>query len=266
MTPELPEFWLALGAAIVLAAGALARGLASFGVGSGPRRWDRLILGTRLAAAIALAVALGLGLAAQAVGMLPAPWQVALGLALAALLVQLALWWRYGYDGAGPISDLVATGLVALGLVANWPAGRVLTCAQCAIPYQVQGFLVVAGSGGATVMGATGLLLALRASLVRRVEDLELPGELALHDFMKGATIVTLVVLAAGLLVAAWWVWLTLGGPVSNDPRSGWIAVTWLLAVTSWLAWRLGEGGERWAAVLAVLTAVAANWGALAVL
>jgi hypothetical protein len=251
------ETWLALSAGALLVAAAVARAVALSGMGLSPRRWDLLVLGLRAAAVASLAAALGLGLA----GREPS---IPLTLALAALILQLALWWRYRFDGAGPAVDLMAVALVAFGFVANWPAWQAWTCARYTIASQLQEGLFLAGAGGATVMGGSGLVLALHAALLRRGRDLVLPSQAGLADLTKAATTLTLVLLGGGLLVGLWWTWRTLGRLVGDDPRWGWMAVAWLLAATSGLAWRLARRGGYWAAALAVLAAVAANSGMLA--
>jgi hypothetical protein len=79
---------------------------------------------------------------------------------------------------------------------------------------------------------------------------------------------VTLVVLGSGLTVGAWWTWKTAGTQISDDPRSGWMAITWLVTAMSVLAWRLRQRPTRsgqWAAVLAILAAATAIFGLVAV-
>jgi hypothetical protein len=258
----MPETWLALAAGGLLAAAALARTLALLGIGLRPRRGNQFLLGLRAAAAVALAVALGMGLVAHPAWLPLATWQVALALALAALGFTLALWGRYGFDGAGPAVDLIAVGLVALAMAPNWPGVGTLTCAQRDLPYQAAGVLFLVGAGGTTVAGSIGLTLAFRSLLARRGGD-RFPGRADLFDLMKGATVLTLVVLGGGLLAGTWWAWRTLGRWVAGDPRSGWMAVAWLLALISWLAWRLAGRGSRWVAAFALFAALAANVGLL---
>jgi hypothetical protein len=258
------ETWLALAAVALLAAAAVARTLALLGIGLSPRRGNQFLLGLRGTAAVALAVALGMGLVGHRAWLPLASWQAAVALALAALGVALALWGRYGFDGAGPAVDLAAVGLVALAMAPNWPDAGTLDCAQRTLPYQAAGVLFLAGAGSATAAGSAGLTLALRSLLARRAGD-RFPGRAGLFDVMKGATALTLIFLGGGLLAGTWWQWKALGRWVGGDPRSGWMAVAWLLALISWLAWRLASRGSRWAAAFALLAALPANAGLLVV-
>ena len=255
------ETWAALGAGVLLAMAAIARVLALFRLRA---RWDLLILGLRVGATTALAVALVLTVLSNGEWSPVAQRQVVLSLALATLIVHLALVWLCGIDGAGQIVDLVVLTLIIVGTMVIRPGRPPLTCAQCLPPYYVQWVLFLLGAGGVMVAGSSGLLLALRALLANRGWELQLAGRGSLYGFLQQATALALLILGAGLTMATWWAWQTLGRFASGDSREGWMAVTWLLAATSWLAWRLGKRAGRWAAVLAMMAAVVTIVGLLA--
>jgi hypothetical protein len=258
------DAWLSLAASPFLLAAIAGRLLALLAVGTQPRRWDLLSLATRALAAVLLAVSLGL-LAARHGRWSPlVPAQVALSLGLAILILHLVFRRRYRVDGAGPPADGVVLALVIWAALAPLPAAQVQTCAQRLTLFQMGWVLFLIGAAGAILMGSSVLVIALHGWLVRRDWDIWLPNQADLFDFLKGATALTLVVLGAGLLVTVWWAWQTMGLLSSGDPREGWMAVAWLIAAMSWLAWWLSEAGSRWAAVLAGLAALVTIWGLLA--
>lgn len=256
------ETWLTLGASTLLAIGIVAQGL---GWSRAPGRWDWLTLIARLGAAAALAA----GLALATIG--HGAWTpfnlqlLTLGLALGALVIHLALTWRCDTDGAGPAIDLT---LLTLSLLAAgaWAGESLPTCVQRALPFLVQWGLYVIGAGGAVVAGSAGLMLLLRGLWARIGWDLPLPQRDDVLAFLRQATMVTLVSLGSGLTVGTWWAWKTTG-TLSSHPHSGWMAITWLVAAISVLAWPLGQRPTRsgqWAAVLAILAAATAIFGLLA--
>jgi hypothetical protein len=249
-----PDLWLALAALVLLLAGAIVRCLALLGPGLGLRRWPLLGLGLRAAAVLALLVALGLELATNTMA-------VPLALALAALLFHFGLWRYHRFDGSGPAIDLAALALVVVGLVGSPAAGQGLVCAQRALVARAQDILFLIGAGGATVMGSSGLVLAIRG---RWQGALLLPGQADLSAFLQTATAWTLFLLGGGLLVGFWWLWRALGRLVGDDLRTGWLAAAWLLAAGSWLAWRLASRRGGWAVAFALLAAVAADLGLVA--
>jgi hypothetical protein len=183
----------------------------------------------------------------------------------------LTLWLRSVYKGhrsfgeAGLVVDLIALGLILFGVFAVRPGGPPLLCVQRAIPFYVQWTLYWLGAGAVIVSCGAGLPLALRQGLERRGQGLRLPRDSHLRVLLAQATSLALVTLGAGLVVGLWWAWRTVGGMNSGDPREGWMAVTWLVAAATLLAWRLEGRSWRWSAGLSVLAAVAVILGLLAV-
>jgi hypothetical protein len=256
------EVWLALGAAGLLAVAALVQGVAFWrGWASG----NLVAAGVRVAAAVALAVALVLAAGAHGQWSPIDLRQVVLGLALAALLVQLVLAWRIRSPGVSLVVDLVALSLILVGTLAVGPGGPPLNCIQRAVPFQVQWVLLIVGAAAALVAGSTGLALALYLWLSRRRGLFPFVRRSDLYVSLKEATRLALVTLWGGLAVGAWWAWQALGALSSGDAREGWMAIACLVAAASLLAWRLERRAARWAAVLAVAAAAAALFGLLAV-
>lgn len=256
------EIWLALGAggllvlAVVAQASALSRG-------SGTRPWTAVAAGARVGAVLLLAAALITS------GIATGEWlpfdsaRVALSLALTMLIIDLLLAWRLGVDGGGPLLDLVSLALISLGAFALHPPGPPLTCAQQATPFRIEWILLLLGAGATLVAGCGGLMLALYAVLDWLGWGVWAPDWDRVYGFLKQATMLSLVLLGAGLTVGVWWAWRTGALLIGDDPRLGWLAVTWLVAATSLLAWRLGRRAGRWAAVLAVLAGATAIFGLL---
>jgi hypothetical protein len=255
------EVWLALGAAALLAVAALVQGAAHW------RAWGRgNLVATLVRVATVLALGVALALAAGAHGAC-SPHdlrQVALGLALAALLIQLVLAWRAGAPGASLVVDLVALVLVLMGALALGPGGPPLDCIQAALPTRGQWLLFLVGAAAAVVAGSTGLALALYIWLYKRRSPLPFVRRADLYHSLKGATRLALAALWGGLALGAWWAWRALGALNGGDARAGWMAITCLLAAASLLAWRMDRRAARWAAGLAVLAAAAALLGLLA--
>ncbi|MFN2227572.1 MAG: hypothetical protein ACK2UY_14715 [Anaerolineae bacterium] len=245
------ELWSALAAAL-LAAAAASSGLALFGV-RGP--WRRTLVAARAASLVLLAVALGLAISAQGE---PSPFdlrQLALALGLAMIIASLGLAWRRDTDGAGPVQDLVAGSLVLAAGLAIRPGGTPLTCAQRSLPFAAYWGLLILGAGALLLAGSTVLDLGL-AAIVRRGERRLPPAD---------AAFLGLVAVGGGLAISAWWSWRTMGSLLSGDARQVWLAATWLVASMGLLAWPLERQGRRAAAILALVAAVMALVGLLAI-
>jgi hypothetical protein len=253
-----PEIWGAL-AALLLAMASVARGLDLFQVRG---RWELLAFCARAGAAMLLTVAI-----IQAAVTLSqwSPfdlWQVALGLALATVVVYLVLAWRSRVDAAGPIVDLLALALILTGILAMRPGGPFLTCAQQAWPFPVQWVLFLTGAGGVMVAASAGLTLILAG----RSWHLHWPDRADSYLLLRQATLLALVFLGSGLTIGMWWAWQVGGTATSSDPREIWIAITWLIAAMGLLAQYLPRRWGWWAAGLAMVAAVAAIAGLLAVI
>jgi hypothetical protein len=82
---------------------------------------------------------------------------------------------------------------------------------------------------------------------------------------LADATFLGLAAVGAGLAISIWWSWRTAGGLLSGDPRQTWLGATWLVAGMSLLAWPLERRGQRIAAALALVAAVMALLGLLAI-
>jgi hypothetical protein len=255
----MPEIWSSL-AALLLVMAAAARGLALVREG---KWWDRIATGARAAAVLALVLAL-VRLVATRGGWSPFDvGQVALCLALATLVVHLALQWRLKVDAAAPVVDLVAFGLVLVGVGYTLPGGSVLTCAQRTAPFHIQWVLFLLGAGGLTVAGSAGAMLALRTVLTRSGRGLE-PRWIDLQVFLKQASALALVTLGGGLAVSSWWAWQTVGSLTTGVSAEGWLAAASLVAAMSLLVRRVGRRWGRWAAGLAMVAAAVAIIGLMA--
>lgn len=255
-----PERWLALAAGGLLTVATVGSGLA---LRSDRRRGKMLAVGARLAALAALLAALVLA-AARSGGWSPFDLQqAALGWVLATVTIQLALTWRLGADGAGPVVDLVALALTLTVAFIIWPGAQPTTCTQDSSLLLVQWASLLVGAGAVVVAGSAGLTLALYAALAGR--DWRLPRRSRPRAVLKQATELALVALGLGLTVGAWWSWWATGALAGGDPRVTWLAATWLLSAMSLLAWRLDHRPVRWAAGLAVAAAAAAGFGLLVV-
>ena len=264
-----PDSWAAL-SAVLLALAVAARGAA---VRLTQTLWGVLAMGARAAAAFALAVGLILSVASGDGGIaLAAAFQpggqpsgaFALGpvLALATLIVHLLLTWRIGLDAAAPVVDLVSLALILSGLLSASHPEPLPACRVSVPPLQIQGTLFLLGGGGLIVAGSVGLTLALRAAWqsienrrASRVPAGTWSGRTERQALLRMATLFGLVGLAAGLLVGLWWSWRLTGGLTSAGSEQLWAASAWLVAAMSFLAWRTGERGGRWAAGLAVVAA-----------
>jgi len=253
-----PEIW-GIVAALSLAIASVARGLYLFKVRG---RWGLLTFCARAGAAMALTVAVILAAVTHG------QWspfdleQVALGLALAALVVYLALAWRFRMDAAAPAVDLLTLVLILTGVLAIRPGGPFLMCAQQGFPFLVQWVLFLVGAGGAMVAGSAGATLILAG----RGWPLQWPRWADSYLLLRQATMLVVVFLGSGLTVSLWWAWQAEGTLTSGDPRETWIAITWLIAAMSLSAQHLQRRWGRWVAGLAVAAAAAAIVGLLAVI
>lgn len=252
------EGWAAVIAAMLLAAafvgGSLAKG----------RRWPWLVLGLRAGAAAALVLAVVWLAMAQGFWSAADGRQVAAGLALSVVVVNLLLGvWHPSMrtGGAGPAADALAAGLALCIVLLPAPDA---TLQRPAILSQVGWILTLLGAGTLGVAGSTALTLGVRAALVSRGRGALWPPRANLHDFMYRATALACVALGAGLTIAVWWAWRTSGSPDGGDPRQVWAAAATVLAVASLWAARLGRQSGRWSAALAGVAAVLALTGLLA--
>lgn len=257
------EAWVALSAGILLAVTIVAQGLALSRVRG---RWDLVAIGTSVGAAVLLATTLILTVREHERWSPFDLQQMALSLALMTLIIHLVLAWRAGTIKTGLVVDLVVLVLALMVVIAIRPGGSPLNCIQRAFPFQLQWILFLLGAGGATVAGGTALMLALRIWLVERGSALRLPRRVDFYVPLKQAARLVLAALGSGLVVGSWWAWQTMGVLTSGDPREEWMAVTWLVAALSLLAWRLEKWAGRWAAGLAVVAAIVALFGLLILL
>ena len=261
------ESWVALGGSVLLALAVIVQALSLWRPGDTEARGAWLALIARGAAAVALLAALVLAANADGRWLPDAPRQVALGLALAILLVslllKLALERRRAIDTGLTLASLfVDLFALALSLLVIWgmsPGGPVPECAQRSVPFLVQWILLLVGSGAAMVAASGALALALAALLARLGWDRPRPRRLELHSVLKDGTALALVALGGGLAVSIWWAWQTVGQVAGSDPRIGWLAVAWLLAAMSRQIWRLGWVPARWAAGLSLAAALVAG-------
>jgi hypothetical protein len=256
------ELWLALGAGVLLVLSAAVQALA---LSKGPDRipWTAVATVARVGAALLLVAALVTS------GIAAGEWlpfdgaRVALSLALTTLVIDLLLAWRLGVDGGGLVLDLIGIALILLAATAFHPSGAPLTYAQRIIPFRIEWLLLLLGAGAALVAGSSGLMLAFLAVLERLRWGARARDRAKVHVFLKQSTLLSLVLLGAGLTLGVWWAWRTGALLIGLDPRSGWLAVTWLVAAASLLAWQLGRRASRWATALAVLAGAIVLFGLL---
>lgn len=260
------ETGVILGASALMAIAVVAQGLGLSGA-FGRRRWRRLIIVTRAATAAALAAALILAAINESAWTPFDLRHLTLSLGLVALTIHLAISWGCGTDGAGPAIDLVvlALSLVAVGVRST---EALPTCPQREILFLAQWGLFVVGAGGAVVAGSAGLMLLLRGVWAKIAWDRQLPPRDDVQAFLRQATMVTLGALGIGLVAGSWLAWRNVGIPTGGDPRSTWMAITWLISAMSLLAWRLRQRPGRqglWAAILGISAASTAIVGILAI-
>ena len=253
------EIWVVIAAAFLVLA-AVAGGLAISSI-RGP--WDAVTIGARIVAMVALIVALVTSIIGQGRWSVAEPQQAMLSLIAAMLAVHLVLAWRLGAGSAGPVVDLVALILSLVSAIAVEAGAPGLACVQQLTLSQAHWVLFSLGGGSVLVACAAGLMLALRMLLLWRGRHPRLPGQILLYGLLAQATILALVALGSGLIISAWWAWRASGLPGGGNPRQVWMAVAWLIAATSLLAWQLDSRRGRCAAGLALLSAAAVLVGVL---
>jgi hypothetical protein len=255
----MPEIWAGV-AVVLLGLAAMAGGLVVFKTG---RRWEPIAIGARAAATAVLIVALGLAVVRQG------EWtpfdlrQMVLALVVAMLLIHMGLAWRLRIGSAGPVVDVVALLLILIAIAMIQPGAPLLRCVQRALPFQVQWVLYVLGGAAILVAGSAGLVLVLHKATVSRGRVSNLPRLASLYDLLTQATYLALVALGSGLTVSVWWAWRTVGAWPGADPRETWMAITWLLAAMSLLAWRLEGRRGRWVVGLTEVAAASVLFGLL---
>lgn len=253
------EIWVAL-AALLLAMAAIASGLVMFRVRG---RWSLVSIGARAGGAAVLAGALITAAIAKGEWSPLDPRQMVVGLLLAMLVIHLVLVWRLRIGDAGPAVDVAALVLILGGAFAMQPGARLLTCAQRTIPFQAQWVLFLLGGGSVLVGGNAGLMVALHKGSRSRGWDVGLPKRADLYDLLTQAVFLAMVVLGGGLTVSVWWAWRTVGMLTGGDPHQGAVAIVWLVAGMSLLAWKLEDHRGRWATGLAILAAATVLLGLL---
>ena len=260
----MPEIWGWLAGLLLLAA-TIAGFLALFAL-SGP--WKLVGLGAKAAAALALIVVLVL---AQRVSWQNQAWwtfgfqRSAWSLALAVVIVDLVLAWRIRADAGTPFVDLAALLLVIGGTLSSQPSAPAVAYAGAGAPHTLESILIAVGVGALLVAGSAGLALGLRQLSKGRAHRLGWAGWLNLHVLLKHALALSLVTLGAGLVLGVWLSWRSAGFLTSGSAHAGWAAGAALIVAMGLLARRTGERWGRWAAGLAVLAAVVAALGILAV-
>jgi len=258
----MPEIGLAV-SAVLLGVAAIAAGLALF---QARRLWDFVAVSARTAGAVALAVSLGLSVIAEGAWSPFDTRQMVLGMVLAMLAIHLILSWRFRAGNGGPVVDLLALVFVLLATFVVQPAAPPETCVHRAGAFQAQWLLYLLGGGAVLVAGAASLTLALRKGSGQHAREFRTPNQAALYNLLMEAIVWGLAALGGGLTVGAWWAWRALGGITTGDPREVWMAITWLVAAMSLLAWQLESRKGRWAAGLAVAATACMLFGLLFVI
>lgn len=258
----MPEIGLAV-SAVLLGVAAIAAGLALF---QARRLWDLVAVSARTAGAVALAVSLGLSVIAEGAWSPFDTRQMVLGMVLAMLAIHLILSWRFRAGNGGPVVDLLALVLVLLATFVVQPAAPPETCVHRAGAFQAQWLLYLLGGGAVLVAGAASLTLALRKGSGQHAREFRAPNQAELYNLLTEAIVWGLAALGGGLTVGAWWAWRALGGITTGDPREVWMAITWLVAAMSLLAWQLESRKGRWAAGLAVAATACMLFGLLFVI
>lgn len=95
--------------------------------------------------------------------------------------------------------------------------------------------------------------------------DVPMSRRVDVYFALRQATGLAWLVLGAGLVLAIWWAWQSMGSLVRLDLHTWCMAVAWLVSWISLLSWHLGKRAVQWAAGLAVLTAGIAIFGLLGV-
>jgi hypothetical protein len=248
------------------------RGITLFKARQGQGRWNLLLVGLEVGAVAALVASLVLAAKAHGEWSPADLLQVTLGLALVVLgfHLELVFFPRLPYPRlhrigeTGLFVDLVVLGLVLAAVFAVQPGGALLLCVQRMAMFYSQWILHLLGVGALVVGGCTGLTLALYRMLALRRPDLPLPQSTTVSGLMGQSTLLALLLLGSGLVVSIWWAWLTIGRLTGGDPRDVWMGIAWLVAASSWLAWKLEQEAGRWTAGLTVLAAATAVFGLLA--
>jgi len=246
------EWWLALAAAFLLLVAAAAGAVRLL---RGSERWRYVVLGARLGAAVALAAALVAGGLNRAGWWAFDLWLGTLGLALATVVVQVALVWRCGFDGGGPMIDFAALGLILVAELAGQSGIGAGGCAQRAVLFWVSWAWLLLGVASLVVGASASLWLGLRHVSIRLGWKLYLPSGVEVHAFLSRATALALVALGGGLVVAAWWAWRLAGSMTRGEPQYAGFAAAWLVAAMGLLAWQLERHPGRWAAILLAVAA-----------
>jgi hypothetical protein len=255
----MPELWMSLAGLFLAVAAA-----ASIAARLRPaQRWDYTVMSARGVGAIMVSVTIGLMARTEMAWPPLGLRQATPALVLAMLLLQLGLGLRLGKVGAGPVVDLIALMLIPLPLFGGLPAGSPLECTQLLFPYQTAWVFLVSGAGSAVVSGSSGILLLIGHGnrLGGRLSWLD---GASLRDLMVQAALISTVSLGVGLAVGVWWAWRTIGALTHGEPHAVIGAIVWLFAAMTLLALQFRRDGERWAAALAVLAAIAALGGLLA--
>ena len=255
------ESWLALGAGLLLGMGILAQGLVIVRLMPG---WGWPVTAMRVSAAVLLAVAYAVVAMASGQWAPVAPRQTILGLALAVVVVHLVLIWWLRSEGPGMMADTLALVLSLVALAAR-PGADLLTCVQEATAFGVQWAFFVLGAGAAMVSGACGLRIAARALMAKIGHGAQPPRRVDLYVSLKHATVLSWLALGAGLVLATWWAWRSMGSLSGVDLHTWWIVIAWLVSWIGLLSWHLGKRCVQWAAGLAVLAASIAIIGLLVV-
>ena len=245
-------------AAVSLALGAVAGGLAAFRRG---RTWGPIFVVLRAASMIALAVAL-VGRAGAAGGWSPYDPQLStLGLVMAILIVHSVLAWLLKAQTTGPLVDLAGLGLLVAG-AAGLPAGTPpLPCPQEVVSLQIQWALFLLGGGSLLVAGCMGLSLILGRAVQSRGRSVHSATSQSLCTLLVWAVKLAFVTVGSGLTAGLWWAWQTLGTLTSGDPRAEWMALAWLLTAMTLVAGQLERHRRWWVAGLAGLAALNAIFG-----
>jgi hypothetical protein len=254
-----PEIW-ALVAVALLGLASVAGVLVMLAV---REPWDAVAIGIRMAALAALIVALAAAVIVQGQWTAADPQQAMLGLIVAMLAVHLVLAWRLGAGSAGPTVDIVALALSLVSVFAIQAGAPGLPCVERASLFQAQWVLFLLGGGGMLVAGSAGLMLAMRQGMVWVGRDFRPQWQIPLYGLLTQAVILALVALGGGLILGVWWAWRTSGLLAVGNPREVWMAVAWLTAAMSLLAWQLDGSRGRWPAGLALVAAAAVLVGLL---
>jgi hypothetical protein len=211
-----------------------------------------------------LVAALVTGVAMSGLLVVPNPHQLALGLALAILVVQAVLGWRVGIGFSGPASDIACIVLV-FPVASILPQALSASCTPQPNASYIQVSLYLLGAGGSIVVACAALTLVLRARFRRFGDGNLVPDRFASTIYLQRGTEFVLILLGAGLVFSAWMASQEVGRLIGGERHQIWMAITWLLAAAGLLAWRLEgqsrRGAQAWAVTLVLLAAPAAVLG-----